>query len=173
MCRYSGTAAMPVEQCHLLKPLDYFDDPLGLHYFLQEIAKHPSTCSCHRPSLRDLVFRGSMDGTTPLLLACHHGDLQWVKRLVKTWNVDINASAVYYQQSDFFLNDRWEKFCGATPVFVAAFNGHLDIVQYLVGKKQISPPKLPVPIVYMTASLLFTALWIRSPITRSIKTWKM
>ena len=47
-----------------------------------EIEKHSSTSSCHHPPLKDVVFHGAMDGTTPLLLACSHGDLDAVKHIV-------------------------------------------------------------------------------------------
>ena len=34
---------------------------------------------CRHAPLKELVLRGSLEGTTPLLLACSHGDLEMAK----------------------------------------------------------------------------------------------
>jgi len=101
----------------------------GLCIF-EEIEGHISTSNqCHHPPLKDVVLRGSLDGMTPLLLACHFGDFNWVKRIVENWRVDFQAAGVYYYG---FPTDPW-KIESASPLFVAALNGHLDIVKYLVA----------------------------------------
>lgn len=100
---------------------------LGLRHFLKQIEEHVSTGHCHHVPLKDLVLRGSLDCTTPLLLACHFGDLKMVRHLIKKWGVDVNETAIYYEN--------WEcKIEGATPVFVAAYNRHFSIVKYLIRK---------------------------------------
>lgn len=106
--------------------------PMGLRQVI-EIENHiSSSLSCHHPPLKDLVFSR---GTTPLLLACSYGDLKAVKRIVEHWGVNVQASAVYCVNPIADLVGRWlyfGHFAGASPLFVAACNGHLDIVRYLV-----------------------------------------
>jgi len=101
---------------------------------LEDIEVHISTnnCNCHHPSLKDLVFGGRLNGTTPLLLACHYGDVDWVKRIIERWGVSVNATGTYF----FYpLNPRHDpEIARATPLFVAASNGHAYIVKFLVGK---------------------------------------
>jgi len=99
---------------------------------LEDIEVHISSNSnCHHLPLRDLVFDRSLHGTTPLLLACHYGDLGWVKRILEEWSVDVNAAGVYFFNP---LSRDDPKIARATPLFVAAFNGHISIVKYLVRK---------------------------------------
>ncbi len=102
---------------------------------LQAIEEHISTSSCSHPPLKDFVFKGRLKGSNPLLLACHHGDLDSVKHIVENWGADIHATAVYY----FDLITAKYSWCplmksiqGATPLFVAVCNGHINIVRYLV-----------------------------------------
>jgi len=103
--------------------------------FLEEIEHHclsPNQCD-HSP-LKDLVLHGLADGTTPLLLTCWYGDLSRVKHIIENWGVGFQAAGVYHHGSPGrygrFTYSRVES---ATPLFVAAYNGHLDIVKYLVG----------------------------------------
>ena len=72
--------------------------PLGLCQ-VQEIENHISTSGCHHPPLKDLVYHGCYDGTTPLLLACKYGDLKAVKHIIESWGVDPRGTAVYYMIS--------------------------------------------------------------------------
>jgi len=44
--------------------------------------------TCCNPSLKELVFKGSLGGSTPLLLACADGNLVVVKRIIEEWGVD-------------------------------------------------------------------------------------
>jgi len=67
-----------------------------------------------------------LEGTTPLLVACHHGQLDSVKHTTESWKVDVNNAATYFP-------DAVTKIDRATPLFVASTNGHLGIVRYLVG----------------------------------------
>ena len=70
---------------------------LGLRNFFEKIEEHVSTCHCfNRAPLKDLVLWGPLDGTTPLVLACHHGDLEMVMYLVGKWGVCVNDTGVYY-----------------------------------------------------------------------------
>jgi len=82
--------------------------------------------SCHHPPVREFICHGEIAGTTPLLLACKYGQLDSVKRIVQVWGVDVQASAVYFYRSI--------KIDAATPLFVAASNGHVEIVRYLIEK---------------------------------------
>jgi len=82
---------------------------------------------CRHAPLKELVLRGSLEGTTPLLLACSHGDLEMVKYLVEKWGVGVNQTAAHYQ-------DRYFKIEKAAPVFVASYNRHFSIVEYLIEK---------------------------------------
>jgi len=109
--------------------------PFGLRQ-VEEIEDHISaSTSCHHPPLKDLVCSR---GTTPLLLACSYGDLEAVKRIVEYWEVSVEATAVYCIKPMADLDEpEWmcEHFADASPLFVAACNGHLDIVRYLVEKE--------------------------------------
>jgi len=103
---------------------------------LQAIEEHISTSSCSHPPLKDFVFKGRLKGSNPLLLACQHGYLDSVKHIVENWGADIQAKAVYYYDL-FTAKYSWcilKSIQGATPLFVAACNGHIDIVRYLVEK---------------------------------------
>jgi len=65
-------------------------------------------------------------------MACAHGDLKAVKHIVENWGVNVEASAVYWREPQWVLvNDKIER---ASPLFVAARCGHLDIARYLVEK---------------------------------------
>jgi len=99
---------------------------------LEDIEAHVSTSNsnCHHHPLKDLVLGGSLElGITPLIVACHYGDVDWVKRIVDVWGAEVNDAAVY-----FLYLSNGQKISRATPLFVAAFNGHTSIVEYLVAK---------------------------------------
>jgi len=106
-CFNSKSAATQVLQCPL-KPTTgavTFLTSLrstGLRIILDEIEEHISTSNqCHHPPLKDVVLHGSLDGTTPLLLACWYGDLNRVKHIIENWGVDFQAAGVYYYGSPF------------------------------------------------------------------------
>jgi len=91
------------------------------------------TC-CHAP-LKELVLKGSHEGSTPLLLACADGNLVVVKRIVERWGVKVDVAATYYYHLLETAMGRWyQAIEGATPLFVAALNGHDPVVRYLVDK---------------------------------------
>jgi len=103
---------------------------------LQAIEEHISTSNCSHSPLKEIVFKGRLKGSTPLLLACHHGDLDSVKHIVENWGADIQAKAVYYIDPDD-VKYSWkplESIQSVTPLFVASCKGHISIVRYLVGK---------------------------------------
>jgi len=100
---------------------------------LKDIELHVSTSNdCHHPPLKNLVFGAPLNGYTPLLLACHYGHAYWVKRIVQNWGVDVNGAAVYFSHP---LRRRYSvRLASATPLFVAARNGDIDIARLLVGE---------------------------------------
>jgi len=101
---------------------------------LRAIERHISTNSCSHPPLKEFVFKGHLKGSTPLLLACHHGDLDSVKHIVENWGADIEATAVYHIIGSNIKRSPVKTIQAATPLFVAACKGHIDIVRYLVEK---------------------------------------
>ncbi len=135
---------MPAVHCpvqlYCLEPtvfLKSFRSSTGLP-ILQEIEDHISTGKCHHPPLKDVVLLRSLDGTTLMMLACQFGNLDCVKRLVQTWKVDVNASAVYYKDlsvEEHYFSCKNLRVRSATPLFVAAFNGHVEVVRYLLEKE--------------------------------------
>jgi len=124
------TVKCPLEPQLFVKSLR--ENGLGI---LKEIEQHITTTNCHHPSLKDLRFHGSLDGTSALLLASHFGELNWVKQIIDNWFVDVNSAAVYYP-NPLSRNDdvNFEKIDSATALFVAAFNGHINVVRYLIEK---------------------------------------
>jgi len=101
---------------------------------VKAIESHVSAGGCCNPSLKELVFKGSLRGSTPLLLACADGNLIVVKRIIEEWGVDPRAAATYhYQVVDGDMRS-WESLEDATPLFVAALNGHDPVVRYLIEK---------------------------------------
>lgn len=92
---------------------------------------------CPHPPFKDLVFDNSsifFNGSTPLLLACCANELGSVKRIVKFWGVDVNQAAAYYFHPYDTYIQGVSKIDKATPLFVAASMGNLDIVRYLVSE---------------------------------------
>jgi len=106
---------------------------MGLSH-LEAIENHVSTDNCPHPPLKELVFDGRIKGTTPLLLACHYGEFESVKRIVESWGVDVRTAATYYLLPPPLLHGLGMKIESATPLFVAAFQGHSKIVRYLLQK---------------------------------------
>jgi len=94
---------------------------------IKEIENHISSSSCLHPPLKDIVLHGTLDGSTPLILACEQGDLDSVQHIVDVWGADVRAAATFYY--------RGEKIEEASPIFVAALKHHVDIVRYLISKR--------------------------------------
>ncbi len=91
---------------------------------------------CPHPPLKELIFKGSLIGSTPLILACHCGDFNSVERIIEHWEADVNKAAVYYTYAVDcnLLYQHSIKIDSTTPLFVAASNGHTKIVRYLIEK---------------------------------------
>jgi len=99
---------------------------------VKKIEYHVKNASkrCQHPTLQDLVVKGLYEDerSTPLLMACQHGDLKAVKRIVERWRVNVSISAVHY------ANWPCSRLEGVTPLFVAAYYCHINIVRYLIEK---------------------------------------
>lgn len=111
------------------------EEPMGLQHVLK-IEEHVATNSsdCPHLPLKDIFFNKPIRGSSsPLLLACYYGELASVERIVEHWKVDVNQAAIYYFDPS---KEESFSFClgKVTPLFVAADNGHDDVVRYLVGK---------------------------------------
>jgi len=112
--------------------------PMGLGH-LQAIENHVSSVNnCPHPPLNEFIFDGLVKGTTPLLLACHCGEFDSVKHIVESWEADVRDAATYYLHLTLSPlaphAGLLVKIEGATPLFVAAFQGHSKIVQYLLDR---------------------------------------
>jgi len=107
---------------------------MKLHH-LKELEDHIASANCsHPPHLKDFTFdQNPVPGTTPLLLACQHGELDSVKHIVESWGVDVRASAKYYSYP-YYRSSRSIRTPIATPLFVAASHGNDNIVRYLLEK---------------------------------------
>jgi len=91
---------------------------------------------CPHPPLKKFIFDGCIKGTTPLLLACHYGNLESVQHIIERWGVKVKnakkTAATYYLNPGSCQSSK--KIESATPLFVAAFQGHSKVVQYLLEK---------------------------------------
>jgi len=137
-CFNSGTTANATQECPLKTRFSNMSTTMFLQSLhstglgiLEEIEQHITTSNqCDHSPLKDLVLYG----TTPLILACWYGDLNRVKHIIGNWGVDFQAAGIYYHA---FPNFPGQFICrrieSATPLFVAALNGHLEIGKYLVG----------------------------------------
>jgi len=103
---------------------------------VKEIEHHVKTSTnCQHPRLEDLVVTGLCENerSTPLLMACRHGDLEAVKRIVDVWGINVCTATVHCHTPwpRLRIRIRIEE---VTPLFVAASNCHTKIVRYLVEK---------------------------------------
>jgi len=106
---------------------------LKLHH-LKEIEDHVATSNCPHPPLKFLKIDDDRHpGTTPLILACQLGELDAVKRIVEFWGVDVCVSAKYFFNLNLTTKPH-DAIESATPLFVAAHHGHIQIVRYLLDK---------------------------------------
>ena len=127
------------------------------HDFIMEIETHAvalTDCCQHLP-LKERFFKGVLEGSTPLVLACHYGDFDSVERIIKCWEADVNQASVYYV-NPAALNSRRKhslKFKKATPLFVAASNGHTKSCATSSKEEQTLPQKRFVQIISVTTVL--------------------
>jgi len=110
---------------------------MGLHH-VKEIEDHFKNCLSRHPlPLKDFVFKGLLEGSTPLQMACHYGELVSVKRIVESWGVDVNLASTYYidvKSTAPIIEMDYRLILGkATPLFIAAHMGHWHVVRYLVA----------------------------------------
>jgi len=107
---------------------------MGLRH-VQAIDDHILAKNCFHPRpLKEFTFNGSLQGGTPLLLACHYGEFDSVKHIVECWGVDVRAAAKYHLSPSRAHIGYTAKIEKATPLFVAALQGHSKIVRYLLEK---------------------------------------
>jgi len=98
---------------------------------VKEIETHVNTaCSCPHgphPSLQDLVVTGleEHERSTPLLMACLHGDLEAVKRIVEEWGVNFRTANFHPLLGTLLVE--------VTPLLLAASRGHSNIVHFLLA----------------------------------------
>lgn len=127
---------MALQRCPLKSDIFYRGGKMDLDR-VKAIESHTSSNKyCGHLSLKKLVLNGYFNKTTPLLMACAEGDLVVVERIVEHWGVELNAAATYYHlRHEDNTNLKWNPgIDGATPLFVAAANGHDPVVRFLVGK---------------------------------------
>jgi len=122
------------------------------HAKLKELEKifNGTSCPSHNhPPLRELVLKAPNEASTPLLIAVHLGDVEWVKRIVEIWGADVGAAGSINPHDiclrrtrkngqpasvspSIYLNLQLDR---VTPLFIAALNKNSQIVRYLVGKE--------------------------------------
>jgi len=99
---------------------------------VEEIENHVQTASScphgPHPPLQDLVVTGLQEfqRSTPLLMACSHGDLEAVKRIVERWGINVCKANIHP-----IMGIAVEE---VTPLFLAASKWYRDIVRYLLQK---------------------------------------
>ena len=73
---------------------------------------------------------------TFLLRACENGYLEGVKKIVEVWGVDINVTATHSlnPHDAACIGMNVPRLLGATPLFVAALENHIEVIRYLVTK---------------------------------------
>lgn len=82
--------------------------PSGFLQGLKVIEEHISTnTDCHHPPLKDIVLKGSLEGSSLLLLACNFGQLDTVKHIVECWGVDARAAAIHYSDPLYIMTDHY------------------------------------------------------------------
>ncbi len=107
---------------------------------LEKICTGPSCPSHDHPSLKELVLKAPNEGTTPLLIAVHFGDMKLVQRIVESWGADVGAAgSINLNQFSVRRTSSPSTFLklqlvGVTPLFIAALNKNSQIVRYLVAK---------------------------------------
>jgi len=115
-----------------LDPSTIFTSKIWTLNGVKEIESHIKTaCSCPHgphPSLQDLVITGleEFQRSTPLLMACLHGNLEAVKRIVEGWGINVCKTNVH-PLSGIPVEE-------VTPLFLAASKCHSNVVRYLLEK---------------------------------------
>ena len=101
---------------------------------MEEHLREPSVHCKHPPRQQFVFLHQHIRGTTPLLLASQQGNIEAVKYLVETWEIDVNTTATYYLEpfNQAALKDKYHR--GTSPLHAAAFHGRNNIVCYLLEK---------------------------------------
>jgi len=92
-----------------------------------------SSCSHPHPPLKEILLEEPYGWytITPLSVAIDQRNLPIVKRIIETWEADIQAPIQQYSLSDD-PTIRRRVFEGVTPLFIAVLNKDIGIVRYLV-----------------------------------------
>jgi len=123
--------------------------------------------NCVHPPLKDFIFGGLLEGNTPLLLACTQGNIFAVQHMIDHWGVDIQSAATYYHHFEDELLFSFSRrqglpnnvIRGATPLFVAAVNGHCRLVDHLLKLgADVSVMTAPTSLSHGSMSILYGAL---------------
>jgi len=69
-----------------------------------------------------------------LLVACEEGHLDAVEHIVDVWGADAGAAATFYPRYPVYHYHNYGIPLTATPLFVAALKGHIEVVRYLLSK---------------------------------------
>jgi len=104
--------------------------------YVKEIENHVATScdTCLHPPLNQLTFKEAFEFSTPLLLACHYGQFDSVQHILENWGVDVQQAGNCFMNPLRKAGTVDDSGTTVTPLFVAAFRGHVNIVRYLIER---------------------------------------